>query len=130
MSFSIKTILKLICFLGLFVCVSKSADAQNTIVDITGDFGRTDSSFDRIIKNPAELQTHFEQQSQQLILKGLPFQDVRSITLVGLSGERILLETRTAQQGVYHLPILKSDYYVLVIESSGKIVTKNIHLRH
>lgn len=142
MSFSIKTILKLICLLGLFACTSKPASAQDMVVeidDITNRSGnRSSNNQQRKISQEVGLHVyarpgislHYDGNNYRLSITGMISNDINSINIISPTGQQYPLQSLSVGGNTYQLSSLQSGYYTIVVQSIFGTFTQNFHLQH
>jgi len=138
MSFSIKTILKLICLLGLFACTSKPASAQSLEVSFDDIADRISNTEQRKISRKSDshiftrpnLTFSWDGMGYNLSINGIAANDITNMYLVSPSGQQYSLQSLMIATNLYQLSSLQTGYYTIVVQYVSGTLTKNIHLQH
>lgn len=138
MSFSIKTILKLICLLGLFACTSKSASAQSTNTEFGDIVFRTNASTggegeneNENVSNQGEafiVQLEYQVGLLSVSVEGLYEEEIGQFYLVDLNGNQYSLLSNQSNSHEYQVS-LAPGYYSVILNTPFELYTHNIYLQ-
>ncbi|MEL6593120.1 MAG: hypothetical protein AAFQ68_23680 [Bacteroidota bacterium] len=139
MSISIKTILKLICLLGLFACTSQPASAQDLKVDFDDLAGRS-AQQGRVIthnnttksggQSTIDAVWYFDGADYRLKITGLAETQVTSMSFVDPAGTIYSFAQLQIGNNLYQVSEIPGGYYSIVIQTNNTLITENIHLQH